>query len=51
VVAAPLAKRFGPVLAAAAAAGTVGFLIGRRKRTAPAAIPTELQVLLDRLLP
>lgn len=50
VVAVPVAKRYGPVLAAAAAAGAVGFLLGRRKRKAPAAVPAELQALLTRLL-
>ncbi|MBI3226740.1 MAG: SRPBCC family protein [Mycolicibacterium cosmeticum] len=53
VVAVPVAKRFGPVLAAAAAAGAVGFLAGRRKRKAvppAAAVSAELQALLARLL-
>ncbi|CDO07377.1 carbon monoxide dehydrogenase [Mycolicibacterium cosmeticum] len=50
VVAVPVAKRYGPVLAAAAAAGAVGFLVGRRKRKAPATVPAELQALLTRLL-
>ncbi len=50
VVAVPVAKRYGPVLAAAVAAGAVGFLVGRRKRKAPAAVPAEVQALLTRLL-
>lgn len=50
VVALPIAKRFGPAVAAAAAAGAVGFLVGRRKRKAAPALPAELQALLARLL-
>lgn len=50
VVAVPVAKRYGPVLAAAAAAAAVGFLAGRRKRTAEPTVSAELQALLDRLL-
>ncbi|WP_319455029.1 MULTISPECIES: SRPBCC family protein [unclassified Mycobacterium] len=52
VVAMPVAKRFGPVLAAAAAAGVVGFLVGRRKRKPPAAAATDevLHALMARLL-
>ncbi|WP_460359248.1 SRPBCC family protein [Mycobacterium sp. ZZG] len=52
VVAVPMAKRFAPVIAAAAAAGTLGFLLGRRKRSAPAAavLADDLQALLARLL-
>jgi carbon monoxide dehydrogenase subunit G len=52
VVALPVAKRFGPVLAAAAAAGVVGFLVGRRKRKPPAATATDevLHALMARLL-
>jgi uncharacterized protein len=51
VVAVPVAKRYGPALAAAAAAATVGFLVGRRKRTAaPPSVSDELQALLTRLL-
>jgi len=54
VVALPVAKRFGPVVAAAAAAGVVGFLVGRRRsrRTAsPGALLAEdLQAALTRLL-
>lgn len=50
VVAVPVAKRYGPVVAAAAAAGAVGFLVGRRKRTAPPTASAELQALLTRLL-
>lgn len=51
VVALPLAKRFAPAIAAAAAAGAVGFLIGRRRRKAPAAaLADDLQAVLARLL-
>lgn len=53
VVAVPMAKRFGPVLIAAAAAGVVGFLLGRRRRKAagPAgALAEDLQAALIRLL-
>lgn len=51
VVALPMAKRFAPVLAAAAAAGAVGFLIGRRRRKGPAAVlADDLQAALIRLL-
>lgn len=53
VVAVPMAKRFAPVLIAAAAAGVVGFLLGRRKRkaTGPAGVLAEdLQAALIRLL-
>jgi carbon monoxide dehydrogenase subunit G len=52
VIAVPVAKRYGPAVAAAAAAGAVGFLVGRRrKRTAaPPTVPAELQALLTRLL-
>lgn len=51
VVAVPIAKRYAPLLVAAAAAGTVGFLAGRRKRKGPAAVLTDdLQALLARLL-
>jgi uncharacterized protein len=50
VVAVPVAKRFAPLLVAAAAAGAAGFLIGRRKRPSPATLPTELQAALARLL-
>ncbi len=51
VVAVPMAKRFAPVLAVAAAAGAVGFLIGRRRRKAPAAVlADDLQAILTRLL-
>ena len=50
VVAVPMAKRFAPVIAAAAAAGAIGFLIGRRKRQAPAAVlADDLQAALARL--
>lgn len=52
VVALPVAKRYGPAVAAAAAAGAVGFLVGRRRRTAaaPPTVSAELQALLTRLL-
>ncbi len=51
VVAVPMAKRFAPVLAAVAAAGAVGFLLGRRKRRGPAAVlADDLQAALVRLL-
>jgi uncharacterized protein len=52
VVAAPMAKRFAPALAAVAAGVAVGFLLGRRKRSHPAAdLADELQAALARLLP
>ncbi|PQE00901.1 carbon monoxide dehydrogenase [Mycobacterium sp. EPG1] len=51
VVAVPMAKRFAPVIAAAAAAGAIGFLMGRHKRQAPAAVlADDLQAALARLL-
>lgn len=51
VVALPLAKRFAPAIAAAAAAGVIGFLIGRRRRKTPAAVlADDLQAVLTRLL-
>ncbi len=51
VVAVPIAKRYAPLLAAAAAAGAVGFLVGRRKRKGPAAVlADDLQAALLRLL-
>ena len=51
VVAVPIAKRYAPLIVAAAAAGTLGFLAGRRKRRGPAAVVTDdLQALLARLL-
>jgi carbon monoxide dehydrogenase subunit G len=49
VVALPVAKRYAPLLGAAAAAGTLGFLVGRRRRATPAA-NDDLQALLLRLL-
>ena len=48
VVAVPMAKRFAPVFAAAAVAGVVGFLIGRRGRTSPAwldAVAVQIGIL------
>lgn len=51
VVAVPMAKRFAPAIAAAAAAGAVGFLIGRRRRKPRAAVlADDLQAVLARLL-
>lgn len=52
VVALPLAKRYGPALAAAAGAGVVGFLVGRRRtRVHPAAVKAdELIAALSKLL-
>ena len=51
VVALPIAKRYAPVLAAAAAAAALGFLVGRRKRKGPAAVlADDLQAALARLL-
>lgn len=51
VVAVPMAKRFAPAIAAAAAAGAIGFLVGRRRRKAPAAVlADDLQAALARLL-
>jgi len=51
VVAAPMAKRFAPVIAAVAAGAAVGFLLGRRQRSHPASdLADELQAALARLL-
>jgi uncharacterized protein len=50
VVAAPMAKRFAPAVAALAAGIAVGFLLGRRKRRSPAAVADDLQAALTRLL-
>lgn len=53
VVAVPMAKRFAPVVAAAAAAGLVGFLFGRRKRKAAnpvGVLADDLQAALAKLL-
>lgn len=51
VVALPMAKRVAPVVAAVAGGLTVGFLIGRRRRKAPAAVlADDLQAALLRLL-
>ncbi len=51
VVAVPMAKRYAPAIAAVAAGVVVGFLLGRRKRSHPAAdLADELQAALARLL-
>lgn len=51
VVAVPIAKRYAPTLIAAAIAGLVGYLIGRRRRRGPAAVlADDLQAALTRLL-
>ncbi|ANI42124.1 SRPBCC family protein [Mycolicibacterium vaccae] len=52
VVAVPMAKRFAPAIGAAVAAGAIGFLIGRRRRRAPATavLAEDLQAALARLL-
>lgn len=52
VVAMPVAKRFAPVIAAAAAAGAIGFLVGRKRKVVhPAAAKTdELIAALSKLL-
>jgi hypothetical protein len=51
VVAVPVAKRYAPALAAVAAGLAVGFLLGRRNRSHPAAeLADELQTALARLL-
>jgi carbon monoxide dehydrogenase subunit G len=54
VVALPVAKRAAPLLAAAASAAAVGFLIGRRNRRQPAIPnslrPEDIQAALLRLL-
>ena len=49
VVALPVAKRFGPVLAAATAAGVIGFLVGRR-RDRRASPQDDLLAALSKLL-
>jgi len=51
VVAMPVAKRFGPVVAGVAAGLAIGLLIGRRKRRTPATpgVDDVLQALLTRL--
>ena len=55
VVAAPMAKRAAPALAALAAGAAIGFLLGRRKRKAqihPAALKADdLLAALSRLVP
>ncbi|MGE0217826.1 SRPBCC family protein [Mycolicibacterium sp.] len=48
IVAVPMAKRFAPAIAAVLA-GTIGFLVGRRSRRAPA-FGDDLQAALARLL-
>ena len=52
VVAVPMAKRFAPVIVAAAAAGALGFLLGRKRKTIhPAAAKTDdLLAALSKLL-
>lgn len=52
VVALPMAKRFAPAIGAAAAAGVLGFLLGRRRaRPAPNLLrPEDLQAALLRLV-
>ncbi|SEH62458.1 hypothetical protein SAMN04489835_2161 [Mycolicibacterium rutilum] len=51
VVALPLAKRAAPVAAAVAGGALVGFLVGRRRKKAPAAVlADDLQAVLARLL-
>jgi uncharacterized protein len=51
VVAVPIAKRYAPVLAAAAVAAALGYLVGRRRRKGPAAVlADDLQAALARLL-
>jgi carbon monoxide dehydrogenase subunit G len=51
VVAAPLAKRFAPVAGGLAVGAAAGFLIGRRRKRAPAAVLAEdVQAALARLL-
>ncbi len=49
VIALPVAKRFGPVVLAAAAAGLVGFAVGRRKRSPQPGTDELLRALLTRL--
>lgn len=52
LVAVPMAKRYGPVLGAAAAAGVIGFLVGRRRNSVSPAVARadELIAGLSRLL-
>ncbi|MBO0680958.1 SRPBCC family protein [Mycolicibacterium sp. S2-37] len=51
VVALPVAKRIAPVAGGIAAGVAVGFLLGRRRKTSPAAVLAEdLQTALARLL-
>lgn len=49
VIALPVAKRFGPVVLAAAVAGLVGFAVGRRKRAPKPGTDELLRALLTRL--
>ncbi|ULN46959.1 SRPBCC family protein [Mycolicibacterium goodii] len=51
VMAVPMAKRFAPAIGAVAAAGTLGFLIGRRRgKSQPSLRPEDLQAALLRLV-
>ncbi|AKS32368.1 SRPBCC family protein [Mycolicibacterium goodii] len=51
VMALPLAKRFAPAIGAVAAAGVLGFLLGRRKPgRQPSLRPEDLQAALARLV-
>ena len=50
VVALPVAKRFGPLLAAAAAGVALGLLIGRKRQPHPAGTDELVQAVLARLL-
>jgi carbon monoxide dehydrogenase subunit G len=51
VVAAPMAKRFAPALAALAVGAAIGFLLGRRSRKPPAALKADdILAALSRLL-
>ena len=52
LVAVPMAKRYGPALGAAAAAGVIGFLVGRRRNSVSPAVARadELIAALSKLL-